>query len=108
MPISASPPIRCAVVAQIALALGLFIVLAVAPPERGALLMLPLEGQSQAELAALALAHGASLLRRGPVGSSLIVLGERDRLAWSLARAGVLTLNGGAAGCDASALAAAR
>jgi hypothetical protein len=108
MPDSASLPTRCAVLVQTAIALGLFIALAIAPPERGALLILPLEGQSQAELAALAVGHGASLLRRGPIGSSLIVFGDRSRLAWSLARVGVLTLNGGAAGCGTPAPAAAR
>jgi len=108
MPDSVSRLARSAFVAQIAIALGLFVALAVAPPERGALLILPLEGQSQGELAALALTHGASLLRRGPIGSSLIVSGDRDRLIWSLARDGVLTLNGGAAGCGTSASAATR
>ena len=98
----ASRSMKCVVIAQTMIALGLFVLLAVAPPARGALLILPLGGYSQAELTTLALAHGASLLGRGPMASSLIVYGERDRLVWPLVRAGVLTLNAGAAGCGSS------
>jgi hypothetical protein len=96
---AASIAMKGIVVVQTAIALGLFVLIAVAPPARGALLLLPLNGRSQADLATLALAHGASLLRRGPLAHSLIVYGDRDRLAWPLVRMGVLTLNGGAAGC---------
>jgi hypothetical protein len=96
---SASPSMKCAVIVQTMIALALFVLLAAAPPARGALLIVAVGGRSQAELTTLAVAHGASLLRRGPLPSSLIVYGERDRLAWPLARAGVLTVNGGAVGC---------
>jgi hypothetical protein len=85
--------------AQILVALALFASLALMPPARGTIMLIPIGARAQGELAMLAMAHGASLVQRGPFPESLIVYGERARLFAPLTRAGVLVLAGGAAGC---------
>ena len=77
----------------------MFAVLAVAPPARGTMLLVPLVPRGQAQTTMLALSHGATLVQRGPLPSSVIVYGESAQIAWPLARDGVLTLAGGWAGC---------
>ena len=94
-----SAPQSSLVVAQILSALSVFALVALAPPAQGTMLLIPMTGLPQGQVTALALAHGATVVQRGPLASSLIVYGERDRLAWPLARMGVLTLSGGATGC---------
>ncbi len=89
---------RLAVV-QIAGATFVFALLAVAPPARGTMLLVSLVPRDQAEITTLALSHGASLVQRGPLPSSLIIYGESAQIAWPLARDGVLTLAGGKTGC---------
>jgi hypothetical protein len=90
---------RSLAVVQIAGAMFVLAMLAVAPPARGTMLLVPLMPRGQAEITMLALAHGASLVQRGPLPSSVIVYGDRARIAWPLARDGVLTIAGGKAGC---------
>jgi hypothetical protein len=63
------------------------------------MLLVSLVPRGQAEITRLALSHGASLVERGPLPSSLIIYGESAQIAGPLARAGVLTLAGGKAGC---------
>jgi len=85
--------------AQIAGALILRAVIALAPPDQGTMLLVPVAAWSQGQVTALALARGASVVQRGPLPSSVIVYGARARLFAPLARAGILTLASGAAGC---------
>jgi hypothetical protein len=68
------------VAAQIGFVLASFAALALAPPRRGAVMLVPLDGASRAALAPAAVAGGALLLARGPLPASLVVNGSRDRL----------------------------
>jgi len=97
---------RSLIGAQIAGALLVFLCVALAPPAEGNILLIPVTRQPEAQLVALALAQGASLVQRGPVPSSVIVYGKRDSLFVPLARAGVLMVAGGAVGCRAGRQAA--
>ena len=85
--------------AQILGALLVFACIALAPPAEGNMLLVPVGPQSEGQITALALLRGASVVQRGPLPSSVIVYGRRASLFGPLARAGVLTLAGGAAGC---------
>lgn len=87
--------------AQVAGALTVFACIALAPPAEGNMLLIPVGHQSEAQIVSLALTRGASLVQRGPFRSSVIVYGKRGALFGPLARAGVLTVAGGAAGCRA-------
>jgi hypothetical protein len=91
------------VFAQILGALGVFALIALAPPAQGTMLLIPMTGLPQGEMTALALTHGASVVQRGPFRSSIIIYGERAQLFAPLARAGVLVVAGGAVGCGAIA-----
>jgi len=90
---------RTLVVGQILGVLGVFALVALAPPAQGTMLLVPISGQSESRIVAIALAQGATLVARGPLPSSVIVYGKRASLLGPLSRAGVLTLSGGAAGC---------
>jgi len=98
---------RSLVVGQILAALGIFALIALAPPAQGTMLLVPISGQSESRIVAIALAQGATLVERGPLPSSVIVYGERASLLGPLSRAGVLTLSGGAVGCRSGKQAAA-
>jgi hypothetical protein len=84
---------------QILGALGIFALIALAPPAQGTMLLVPIAGQSESRVVTLALAQGATLVQRGPLPSSVIVYGKRGSLFGPLTRAGVITLSGGAVGC---------
>jgi hypothetical protein len=90
---------RSVVVGQIVGALGIFALIALAPPAEGTMLLVPIAGQSENRIVGLAIAGGATLVQRGPFPSSVIVYGKRASLLEPLSRAGVLTLSGGAVGC---------
>lgn len=75
------------------------LLLTVAPPARGAMLLLPLDAAAREHLAALAIANGASLLKAGPLPHSLIVSGDRDSLLMPLGRRHVLVLAASSFGC---------
>lgn len=90
---------RSLVVGQILGALGIFVLIALAPPARGTMLLVPLAGQPESRIVTIALAQGATLVQRGPFPSSVIVSGTRASLLGPLSRAGILTLSGGAVGC---------
>lgn len=87
--------------AQIAGTLIMFVCIALAPPAEGNMLLVPASNRSEGEIAMLATTHGAVLVQRGPLRSSIIVYGKRASLFGPLARAGVLTVAGGAVGCRA-------
>ena len=64
------------------------------PPARGAMLLVPLRGASAIRFAR---ARGAVLIRRGWIPGSVVVLGDRDRLARE--PMAVLAVAADAAGC---------
>lgn len=99
MPAPRATTKRALIGAQIAGALLVFACVALAPPAEGNMLLVPVAPQSEGRIVALALTQGASVIQRGPFPSSVIVNGRRDSLLGPLARAGVLTLAGGAVGC---------
>ena len=78
--------------AQLLLALFGFAALAFTPPERGAMLLVPLTREARAHLPALAVAHGALLLGVGPGGGSLVVRGDRARLVEALLRHSIIAV----------------
>jgi hypothetical protein len=90
---------RALIGAQMLGALLVFACVALAPPAEGNMLLVPVAPQSEGRVVALALTRGASVIQRGPLPSSVIVYGRRDSLFGPLARAGILTLAGGAVGC---------
>lgn len=69
------------------------------PPAQGRMLLVPLSAQGRAALAAVAVDHGARLVAAGPWAGSLLVDGQRDRLAGPLLRHGVVALSSAARGC---------
>lgn len=77
--------------------LGL-VALALVPPARGRMVLVPLWPGGAVRLAAAAVERGARLVATGPVAGSLVVEGERARLAPLLAR-GVVPLSATALDC---------
>jgi hypothetical protein len=84
------------VIAQTILGVGALASLALAPPSRGPMLLLPLV--HDAPVVRLARQGDALLLGRGP-GEAIVVEGERGALFWPLLHAGVLTMAAPAALC---------
>ena len=78
---------------------ALVIALAVSPPAKGAMLLIPLS--VDAPVARLALEQGASLLSGS--GDRIVVQGERRALWWPMLREGVLTIAAPRGGCGGSA-----
>ncbi|HUD91977.1 hypothetical protein [Sphingobium sp.] len=78
--------------------LGLVALYAV-PPASGRMLLVPMTEQGRAGLASVAITHGALLVAAGPWAGSLLVEGERERLAAPLLHAGVLAISARAGGC---------
>ena len=85
--------LQCAVV-MIALA-----IMALRPPDRGAMLLVPLWGGRLADSINLARDADAGLLARGPLPGSIIVLGDRRRLDLVLAGRSFVVLAAPATGC---------
>jgi|GEM_PF-627686 len=75
------------------------LILALAPPARGTMLLVPLTMSARARVAALAVEHGAALLGRGPIGGSLLVRGSRAELSMALLAQGVLSLGARSPSC---------
>ncbi len=69
--------------------------MAVMPPAKGDILLLPIRPMAAQGLAREAVAAGAMLVGRGPVAGALIVRGERSRLAQALMPQGILPLAAG-------------
>jgi hypothetical protein len=68
------------------------------PPSQGKMFLLPLH--ARAPVAALAIIGGARIVTSGPVGGSLVVVGERNRLFLPMLKAGILVMAAPVAGCD--------
>ncbi|MET0137049.1 MAG: hypothetical protein ABW048_04575 [Sphingobium sp.] len=71
-----------------------------APPARGRMLLLPLDGASRDALARIAVNAGAALVDTGPFGRGLVVSGERSALMGAALRAHMLVLRATSGGCD--------
>jgi hypothetical protein len=71
------------------------------PPARGAMLLIPLDGQIPAAALNVALDAEARILARGPVPGSLIVDARRARVVTPLFKAGILTVAAPARWCGA-------
>ena len=74
--------------------------LAFQPPAHGRIMLMPLTADAAAKLAPMAVDNGAELIGRGPLGGSLVVSGDRARLA-KLQAAGILLLAAPPSGCNA-------
>lgn len=84
---------------QLGLVLIGLLLMAFAPPVRGAMLLLPLRPLSEARLLNLASANGARLVQAGPLPNSLVVEGVSAKLAPAMLSHGVLLLSGAQSGC---------
>lgn len=76
---------------QLLLAFGAFATIALAPPARGAMLLVSLTDMTHGELIDAAIARDARIGAAGFGDHSLVVVGERARLAGLIGR-GVLVL----------------
>ena len=99
-----SPPERkrpsiAPVLIQIGVALCGMIGIVFAPPAQGGILLVPLTALAQARLPIAALDGHTLLLGAGPLPGSLVVIGGRPNLAWTMLRLGVLPIAASPAGC---------
>lgn len=85
------------VTAQVSGVFVMLVMLAFAPPTKGAYLLLAFDAHAQ--VARIAIDHDALLLGPGPVPGSLIVFGERSRLFMPAWRAGIVMLAAPSAVC---------
>ncbi len=76
---------------------GLTIVV-LAPPPRGAILLVPLTSHARSNLAPLAIGRGALLLGRGPIDGSLVVRADRTLMDGMLSE-GIVPLAGADTSC---------
>lgn len=73
--------------------------MALVPPARGRMLIIPLASAGEGDAIRIALEHGARLLDRGPLARSIVVDGNRSLLAWPMAAAGMGMTSAPAGGC---------
>ena len=91
--------------AQAIATLMTILVVALAPPASGRILLVPLARTDASHVAARALSGGALLLGSGPLAGSLVVVGDRSAIAASVAGGHVLMLAAPLAGCSEGAVA---
>ena len=84
---------------QMAFVLALLPLLALWPPVSGPMLLVALPGAHDADLMNAALAGGGAVLGTGPVGGTMIILGDRARIARETARRHILILGAPFTGC---------
>ncbi|MDO7836052.1 hypothetical protein Q4610_13450 [Sphingobium sp. HBC34] len=70
------------------------------PPAYGRILLVPVTAHARAMLARVAVAQGARLVAAGRWRGSLLVEGDRGRLAQPLLERGILLLSTDAGGCE--------
>jgi hypothetical protein len=75
--------------------------LALYPPVRGKMILIPLTDAAAARVVPMALAGGAAVIATGPLRGSLVISGERRRLSVGLAATGILLLAAPSAVCGA-------
>ncbi|WP_294295012.1 hypothetical protein [uncultured Sphingomonas sp.] len=85
-------------VCQLSVAAAILTVIALSPPQRGAMLLVPLTGQI-ATVVNVAMAGKAALLGQGPLPGSMIVIGDRAALRTAASGRGILLLSAPRALC---------
>lgn len=75
------------------------VTLALWPPSSGELLLIPLATHDASAVAKVALAGGAVMLGSGPLPGSLIVLGDRSRIARNIASWNIVIMAAPPGGC---------
>ena len=70
-----------------------------APPARGAVLLVPLTPFAQSSLVRTAVNAGASLMAPGPLPTSQVVVNERPGFLLAMLRSGLLPLAASSNGC---------
>jgi hypothetical protein len=93
-------PVSVALLSQAAICLFALTALTVAPPARGAMLLVPL--LPERPIVRIARGADALIVGRGPAGA-VMVRGDRAALFWPLLAAGVLPLAAPAAYCGGAA-----
>jgi len=84
---------------QLLIAALVLLVIALAPPAQGAILLVSLRGETAGEIARWAVANDARLLQRGPWPNSLVVIGSRAALLSAAVEHRGLMISGLAVGC---------
>jgi hypothetical protein len=93
--------IRSGAILAVQLAIGIFglLLLALTPPARGEMLLVPTTPGAMRVLAPLAVAGPARLIDTGPLPGSLVVFGDRETLLPQMLRHGILVVAAPRAGC---------
>jgi hypothetical protein len=78
--------------AQTAVVALIMLTMVVAPPASGSMLLLPLASAKGGAALQIALDHGARLEGAGPFAGSFVIRAERDQIAGSMLKAGVIML----------------
>lgn len=92
---------RLPAIAQITGVLVVLAVLAFSPPAAGKMILIPLTGAAAAQIVPRALSGGAALIGAGPLHGSLVVSGDRRRLAAAFASSAILIFAAPPVGCGA-------
>ena len=88
---------------QVALTAGVLGTLSVAPPPRGAMLLVSLTGMPPGEILQLTMPVGAVPISAGPVANSMVVRGERGAVLAAAMPAGILVLDAADSICGTEA-----
>jgi hypothetical protein len=96
-------PTHILIPAQVAAAIVGLVALTMTPPPAGAMLLVPLAPADANAGARVALAAGAQLLGGGPFPGSLVVIGDRARIASQIRAWDFLLMAAPPAGCGATA-----
>jgi hypothetical protein len=100
-----SRPATLLIPAQVTAAIFGLVLMAMWPPASGAMLLVPVGRGDVNAGARIALASGATLLGVGPFPGSLVVVGDRARIAGQRGASGFVLLAAPPAGCGAHAAA---
>ena len=84
---------------QTLLTVGVLATVSVAPPPRGAMLLVSVTGMAPGEMLARTMPAGAVVLGQGPVAGSLVVRGERGAIVSAALGSGILVLAARETGC---------
>jgi hypothetical protein len=87
---------------QMLFAVAALALLALWPPRTGAMMLVPIGGGGIGAVARVALAGGAVLIGMGPFPGSLVVRGDRARIARGTTAGAIVILAAPPAGCRAS------
>ncbi len=88
-----------ALIAQLFLGCFALLLMTLAPPANGAILIISLNRETSGDIARWAIEQDARLLELGPFPNSLVVVGSRTALLAAAVRHGGLMMTGAFAGC---------